>query len=333
MSTPKFGFRKGFVALGLAALLALAPAVAEAKAGSGGSLGSRGARTQMAPPTTSTAPRTASPFERSATPQAQPGFNRPAAPAAQTGGFFGGALGKGLLGGLLGAGLIGMLMGHGFMGGLGGLMSMLGLLVQVALIGFLAMLAFRWWTNRNQSQRPAMAGAAPFGAPRSVFGNEAETQRPAGFGFGGGAAPAPVQTRPLTLQETDFPAFERKLADVQAAYSEEDVERLRRLATDEMVGYFAEDFTENQRKGVISKSSGTHLLQGDLSEAWNEGADDYATVAMRFSLVDILQDRATGRVVSGDPTQPVEVTEIWTFRRPAGSGPDGWKLSAIQQTS
>jgi predicted lipid-binding transport protein (Tim44 family) len=33
-------------------------------------------------------------------------------------------------------------------------------------------------------------------------------------------------------------------------------------------------------------------------------------------------------VVSGDPTRPTEVTEIWTFRRDAG-GP--WKLSAIQQ--
>ena len=330
MSTRKLASRKGIVALGLAVLLALAPAVAEAKAGSGGSLGSRGARTQMAPPTTSTAPRSAAPIERSATPAPQPGLNRPAAPAP-TGGMFG-SFGKGLLGGLLGAGLIGMLMGHGFMGGLGGLMSMLGLLVQVALIGFLAMLAFRWWTNRNQAARPAMAGAAPFGAPRSMFGGDQQPQQPAssGFGFGG---PKPVQTRPLTLQEADFPAFERRLTDVQAAFSDEDVERLQRLATDEMVGYFSEDFAENRRKGVISKSSGTRLLQGDLSEAWTEGADDYATVAMRFSLVDVLQDRATGRIVSGDTTQPVEVTEIWTFRRPAGAGSEAWKLSAIQQTN
>jgi predicted lipid-binding transport protein (Tim44 family) len=332
MSTPKVVSRKPFVALGLAALLALAPAVAEAKAGSGSSLGSRGTRTFSAPPTTRTAPGTASQFQRSTTPQPAPGLNRPAtaAPAQQSRGMFG-SFGKGLLGGLLGAGLIGMLMGNGFLGGLGGLMSMMGLLLQVALIGFLALLAFRWWTNRNQPQQAAMAGATPYGAPRTGFGGE-EPRNAGGFGFGGGAPAQPVETRPLTLQEADFNAFERKLGEVQQAYSDEDTDHLRRIATEEMVGYFSDDFVENRGKGVISKSSGTRLLNGDLSEAWTEGREDYATVAMHFSLVDVLQDRATGRVVSGDPSQPVENTELWTFVRPAGSGPEAWKLSGIQQT-
>lgn len=44
------------IALGLAAMLALAPAVAEARAGGGFSFGSRGGRTFSAPPITSTIP-------------------------------------------------------------------------------------------------------------------------------------------------------------------------------------------------------------------------------------------------------------------------------------
>ena len=71
------------------------------------------------------------------------------------------------------------------------------------------------------------------------------------------------------------------------------------------------------------------LLQGDLAEAWREGDSDYATVAMRFSLVDKTLDRASGRVVDGSD-RPVEVTEVWTFVRPRGSN---WELSAIQQTN
>jgi len=35
--------------------------------------------------------------------------------------------------------------------------------------------------------------------------------------------------------------------------------------------------------------------------------------------------------VSGSPTQPQEVTEVWTFVRRAGGSPADWKLSAIQQ--
>jgi predicted lipid-binding transport protein (Tim44 family) len=74
--------------------------------------------------------------------------------------------------------------------------------------------------------------------------------------------------------------------------------------------------------------SGTRLLQGDLSEAWREGDTDYASVAMRYSLIDTYVDRASGRVVEGNG-QPEEVTEVWTFMRSRGGN---WTLSAIQQT-
>jgi predicted lipid-binding transport protein (Tim44 family) len=75
--------------------------------------------------------------------------------------------------------------------------------------------------------------------------------------------------------------------------------------------------------------SGTRLLQGDLAEAWREGDSDYATVAMRFSMVDRTVDRTTGRLVEGSE-QPVEATEVWTFLRPRGGA---WQVSAIQQTN
>jgi predicted lipid-binding transport protein (Tim44 family) len=70
-------------------------------------------------------------------------------------------------------------------------------------------------------------------------------------------------------------------------------------------------------------------LQGDLAEAWRDGDTDYASVELRFSLVDKTLERTTGRLVAGSE-QPVEVTEVWTFARPRGSN---WELSAIQQTN
>jgi hypothetical protein len=93
------------------ALLALAPAIAEARMGGGGSFGSRGSRSWSAPPSTRTMPGQASPFERSVTPRSIPGA---AGPMSQQGAF-GGAFGRGMLGGLagglLGAGLFGLLTG------------------------------------------------------------------------------------------------------------------------------------------------------------------------------------------------------------------------------
>lgn len=335
MSTTQTRSRGFFMMAALAALIALAPALAEAKMGGGRSMGGRGSQTFSAPPPTRTAPGQASPFERSATPQ--PSFNSGANPGAMSSrpagtGAFGGGFGRGLMGGLagglLGAGLFGLLTGHGLLGGMGGFASIIGLLLQLALVAFLARLAYNWFLNRNAAAvggRPGPHASAFAGGP--AFGGAA----PAGFGGGGGAAAQP-KTVPLQLTGEDFPAFERLLGETQAAYSREDMAGLNRLATPEMAGYFEEELALNRGKGVVNRISGVKLLQGDLSEAWREGGDEYATVAMRFALVDVMEDRDTGKIVSGDPAQPSQSTEIWTFRRSAGSGAQGWTLSAIQQT-
>jgi predicted lipid-binding transport protein (Tim44 family) len=102
---------------------------------------------------------------------------------------------------------------------------------------------------------------------------------------------------------------------------------LRSRVTPEMLSYFAEQFADNASRGVQNRISGVKLEQGDLSEAWREDGAEYATVAMRFSLVDKMIDRKTGAVIEGDDT-PQQVTEVWTFRRAPGGA---WMLSAIQQ--
>jgi predicted lipid-binding transport protein (Tim44 family) len=48
---------------------------------------------------------------------------------------------------------------------------------------------------------------------------------------------------------------------------------------------------------------------------------------MRYESRDVMRDRATGNVVSGDPEAVTEATELWTFVRPRNGD---WKLSAIQ---
>jgi predicted lipid-binding transport protein (Tim44 family) len=307
---------KRLLAAALAVGLALAPAIAEARAGGGSSFGSRGSRSFSPPPITNTAPRQASPFQPGASQ-----FNPRPAATAQKPGFFGTSFGRGLMGGLLGAGLFGLLFGHGLFGGLGGIMSILGLILQVVIVVFVARLAFAWFNSRRQ---PAMAGAAP----RTGFGFGGDT--PTGSAGYGAAAPPPVQ--PIQPQEADFAVFEQRLADVQAAYGRDDAAALRNLATPQMATELADQLADNARKGVINKVSDAHLLQGDLSEAWSEEGFDYATVAMRYSLVDVTLDRVTGRVIEGDATRPSEATELWTFVRPLRGAPQDWKLSAIQQS-
>lgn len=318
----------------VAAVLALGIAAADARPGGGSSFGSRGGRTFGAPPATATAPRPAAPIERSITQPspAQPGVaaQRPGMGQQPSTGWRPG-FGTGFIGGLLGAGLLGMLFGGGLMGGMGGLASMFGLLLQAGLIVGAIMLVVRFIRSRQQ---PALAGAAAGAGPAGPLQRSAMPETPgmgSSTGLGAGAAMAPAAAEPsdtVGIGPQDFEAFEASLRAVNAAWDKEDLAALRSLATPEMVGYFGEELAQNAGRGLHDRVSDVTLLQGDLAESWQEGRTDYATVAMRFSLVNALVERGSGRVVEGDPAKPQEATELWTFRREPGGV---WMLSAIQQ--
>lgn len=324
----------GFVAVvALGAAMTL-PVLDAADARQGGSFGSRGSRTYQAPSSTNTAPSASAPIQRSTTPYNQQGAASTA--ATRSGGLFGGGFAGNLMRGLLIGGLVGMLFG----GGLGGLSGFLGLLLQAALLAGVVMLALRFFANRRQP--------APAGGPMTrdnqgglFSGNAGGAPNAGGMGglggalggLGGGRGPAPVNAPPrvkdeLGIKPADFDAFEKTLGDVQAAFSREDRAALANLVTPEVLGYLEEELRANAERGLRNQVSDVKLLQGDLSEAWREGALEYATVAMRYEARDTMRDRQTGALAPGSSDVPSQSTEIWTFIRPRGAP---WKLSAIQE--
>jgi len=310
MSTPsrfplKVLARSLVLALALAGAVPLGTTSADARAGGGFSSGSRGSQSFSAPGFTRTAPTGGSAFQRSEAPQPGSGFNAAQGQPRRFG------FGSGLAAGLLGAGLFGLLGGNGF-----GLLPLL-------LIGGLIFFAFRAMRGRMGSLAggPSVSGGPAYSG-RSVMGGST-----AGVGGGLGQRPG---LQPITIGPGDFDAFESLLVDVQTAYGREDMSALARLSTSEMLRYFAADLQKNRERGLHNDVGDAKLLQGDLAQPWREGASDYATVAMRFNLRDLMMERASNRIVSGDPSRPSEATELWTFRRD-DRGP--WRLSAIQQTA
>ena len=328
MSLISLARRGRAVALITGALL-LVPLVAEARPGGGRSSGSRGSFSNSAPPSTNTTPGGAQTFQRSApSSPASPSMAGPSAAGAAAQAArpsFARNMMMGIGAGLLGAGLFGMLSGSGFFGGLASLAGMLGFLLQIGLIVGIVMLAIRFFRRRSE---PQLAGA---GAPYARQGYDApqpQTTAARMGGFGGGTAA--VQPQPIELSGEDFNSFERLLGEINTAYSNEDEAGLRQRTTPEMFGYFDEDLSANAGRGVVDRVSDVKLLQGDLSQAWKEGDADYATVAMRFSLINAVYDRKSGKVVDGSATQTQEVSEYWTFLRERGGA---WKLSGIQQAA
>ncbi|MFT8481528.1 MAG: TIM44-like domain-containing protein [Gluconobacter cerinus] len=280
---------------------------ADARPGGGASMGSRGSRTWSAPPRTSITPSWTRPMDRTMAPQANYGAQtapRPMAP--MTPGYRPSFPNRhpfmtGFAGGLLGAGLFGMLSGHGFFGGMNGGTSFLGFLFQVFVIGALIMFVLRLF-NRRKMAANGMSGSTPFNAA-------------------GGSAP-------VTLSNDDYTSFQRLLLDIQAAWSAQNTRALSSMTTPEMAGYFNEQLSDLASRGARNIVSNVQFQRGDLSEAWRERNLTYATVAMRYSMTDVTTD-TFGNVIDGSSTEPVTVTELWTFVRADGRG--NWILSAIQQ--
>lgn len=294
-------------------------AVDTAQARRGGSFGSRGTRTYQTVPATPTSPTITAPVQRStAAPTATNRGGVAQTTAAQRAGWFGGGIGGWIIGGLLFSGLFGLLFGAGF-GGFGGFLA---LLVQVVIIG----LILSWFFGRRR--QPAVAGtgsASPY-TPRQDWQSA-----------GGPAQPRPNASAAsqragrrdeVGVSNRDLDQFEQRLGELQAAYAREDYEGLRRITTPEMMGYLSQELGEYASKGLRNEVYDVRLLAGDIAEAWREGAEQYATVSLKYESRDIVRNRTTGEIVSGDD-RVTETTELWTFVR-RGSGP--WLVSAIQET-
>lgn len=296
---------------------------ADARPGQGSSMGSRGSRTWSAPPSTNTTPYGAAPMDRSITPRTPaPGYNGYPG-QSNYGAPFNRGMGTasrhpfltGFAGGMLGAGLFGLLSGHGFMGGVHGLFSFIGLMIQIGLIVMIVMWLVRRFSGNGSSRR----GNSGFPLNQGASG-PAPSTTPAGFPAGGGSS--------LAITSADYQAFQQTLLDIQTAWNQQNIPALQQMATPEMVSYFNQQLATLASQGARNVVSDVHFIQGDLAEAWQEAGMDYATVAMRYSLID-LTTNATGQVIEGSSTEPVTVTELWTFTRPSRGG--RWLLSAIQQ--
>jgi predicted lipid-binding transport protein (Tim44 family) len=314
MSTARLNWRV-FLALCCCAFLALAPAIAEARAGFsfGGrpsSVGSRGAR--------SWENNGAQPLNRGLTP------SRPYTPPGLAPGSGNRAYGAsffqrhpfltGLAGGAFGA----WLFGHGAnaQGTGGGTGSALGVLLWIAIAAAIVWLALRFLRRRTVS--PGWPGSPP---RSGTAGLPVPGAMPAGRG------------RDVNLADADLQSFEQLHAAIQDAWSAGNLARLRQLMTPEMLSHFSAELTRNTARGLRNIVADVRLLNGELNESWEERDRQYATAFLRWRAVDYVVRLAASpadrdHVVGGDPRTPVETEEVWTFVRGPGSG---WLLAAVQQ--
>jgi len=306
----------------LSALILFTPVLAAARAGgsygSGGmgysSQGSMGSRTYNN--------NGGAPIDRSTTPQSQSN-----SPYYGNGGQYGFAQNHPFLTGLAGAffgSWLGSLLfphwGYGYGMGFG---HVFGSLFSWIIIIVVLSMVFRRFRRSYGPLPSAPLGGMGYGGPQSGYGFS-----PRG-GYGGGGA----VSSDLTISAADYAAFEAILKAVQEAWSKGDLRALGHYVTPEMLGYFSEELAGNASRGVENHVEQLQLVNGDVREAWDEGALQYATCLLHWRALDytVRRDRNPGEsgwVVDGDPQHPTDAQELWTFARSPGGH---WLLSAIQQ--
>jgi len=298
------------VGLAAASLIFLAPFLwtvddAWARAGRGGSSGSRGSRSHSAPAHSSSS-ATSSPAKSDTASNPTP-----APPTPSGGSGFGG-----MIGGLIAGGLIGsLLFGGGGGGGFG--------FTELAVLGVLAFMLIR--KMRSPQPEPAVAvshsravatrldtrDAAPWGESESA----GQTRRP---------EPA-VDGAEVTRNVTDV------FLKVQAAWTARDLDPAAAMLTPEMRAQLQADCDRMKAQGRINRIENVTVRNVEVTETWQDPGYNFMTVRIEASLFDYTVDEKTGEVLEGSATEAVTFQEYWTFTRAVWV--KAWRLSAIQQAT
>jgi predicted lipid-binding transport protein (Tim44 family) len=218
-------------------------------------------------------------------------------------------------------------LGGGFGGGFG--------LLELLLIGGAVFFLFKWLRGRQASPAPAYAMGG--GGSASAYG--------AGHGWPSGGGGATVVESPPSVSDLDRglghirsmdPSFDPEgfsewaksvFVDVQGGIARRDMSAVQERLTPQQYGRLQAQCDQLRGARHTNRIEQVRVNRAQLSEAWQESGQDWATVYFAVSLVDYTVDDGTGAVVEGSKS-PVDIEEYWTFTRPVGPKP--WRLSAIQ---
>jgi predicted lipid-binding transport protein (Tim44 family) len=242
------------------------------------------------------------------------------------GGLMGGLAGF-ALGGLLGSMLFGG-VGHGF--GIG--------LLEMFLIGAGIFMLVKFM-RRRQAQVPQPAYATA-GGPSAAYAGYRE---PVSAGGGSAAATMEAPAAPSDLErglghirqmdarfdpEMFATVARNAFLEVQQGVAQRDVSWLRDRVAPELYATLQAQCDRLRAARQTNHVEQIRIRSAQVTEAWQEGGRDFATVHLEASLLDYTVDDTTGSVVEGSKNTPQTVAEFWTFVRPVGNNP--WQLTAIQ---
>ena len=114
---------------------------------------------------------------------------------------------------------------------------------------------------------------------------------------------------------------------IVTAFADADRATLRNLLSRDVYESFEAVLDDRESRGERVEASFVGIEDAKIVDAGLEGDEAQVTVSFVSQMVSVTRN-AEGEVVDGDEQEVAEVTDVWTFARPAPSDDPNWKLIA-----
>jgi predicted lipid-binding transport protein (Tim44 family) len=186
----------------------------------------------------------------------------------------------------------------------------------------------------NERRRDLLRGpAAPTPAAEKVV---SLAQRPTVAAIANPAVPANTVAGGLAQIAAADPGFDAQhfldgaraaFELIVGAFASGDKERLRSLLSDEVYVPFAAAIDERSAAGETLETRINKLKDIDIIQAGVEDRSASITLKLVSEQIHVLRAH-DGSVVDGDPQNPIEKTDFWTFSRDTRASDPNWLLVA-----
>ncbi|MBP5858170.1 Tim44 domain-containing protein [Marivibrio halodurans] len=110
------------------------------------------------------------------------------------------------------------------------------------------------------------------------------------------------------------------------AFAEGEGKTLKQLLSKEVYENFAGAIREREKAGQRMEDTLYGIDSAEIVEAGMQGSTASVTVEFVSQQINVTYD-SEGRVIAGDPSEVVTVTDIWTFQRNVKSRDPNWELA------
>ncbi|MGE4218096.1 MAG: Tim44/TimA family putative adaptor protein [Alphaproteobacteria bacterium] len=186
----------------------------------------------------------------------------------------------------------------------------------------------------NEQQRPGPFRPMGREAPAPAEAQDNVVALPDRSGEAPAAAPATPLAAGLAQIKIADPGFEEKefLAGVRAAFemivaafAAGDEGTLRNLLNDEVFANFKRAIDARNAAGRRQETTLVGFNAVDIVEAAMQDRRAVVTIKIVSDQINLVRD-AEGKTVEGDPDNPVEIVDIWSFARDTRSSDPNWVL-------